>query len=138
MTILQIPVASAMAWLLAFAFAGAGIFNAMGGSVVQAQFRRWGYPAWWNFITAALEMLSAALNANLGIGARGNGVDRCDCHPHMAPGIRSFAPGRGTGRADWHRIGACPCGLRISAGERPRLPPTGHSSRRPLSTRTPR
>ena len=61
MTIFQIPVASAMAWLLAFAFAGAGLFNAIGGAAVQAQFQRWGYPAWWNFITAALELLSAAL-----------------------------------------------------------------------------
>ena len=61
MTILQIPVASAIAWLLALAFTGAGLFNAIGGEVVQAQFLRWGYPAWWNFITAALEMLSAAL-----------------------------------------------------------------------------
>jgi hypothetical protein len=57
----RIPVASAMAWPLAFAFTGAGIFNAMGGAVVQARFLRWGYPAWWNFITAALEILSAAL-----------------------------------------------------------------------------
>jgi hypothetical protein len=48
MPILQIPIASAIAWLLAFAFTGAGIFNAMGGAVVQAQFLRWGYPAWWN------------------------------------------------------------------------------------------
>src|SRR5580692_9823027 len=61
MTISGIPVASAMAWLLASAFAGAGLFNAIGGAAVQAQFLRWGYPAWWNFITAALEMLSAAL-----------------------------------------------------------------------------
>jgi esterase/lipase len=61
MSILQIPIASAIAWLLAFAFSGAGIFNAMGGAVVQAQFLRWGCPAWWNFITAALETLSAAL-----------------------------------------------------------------------------
>jgi Ni/Fe-hydrogenase subunit HybB-like protein len=28
---------------------------------VKAQFMRWGYPAWWNFVTAALELLSAAL-----------------------------------------------------------------------------
>ena len=61
MTILQIPVGSAIAWLLAFAFAGAGLFNAMGGAAVQASFVRWGYPAWWNFVTAALEMFSAAL-----------------------------------------------------------------------------
>lgn len=61
MPILQIPIASILAWLLAFAFAGAGIFNAMGGVAVQARFLRWGYPAWWNFLTAALEILSAAL-----------------------------------------------------------------------------
>ena len=113
MPILQIPIASAIAWLLAFAFTGAGIFNAMGGAVVQAQFLRWGYPAWWNFITGALETLSAALNrssrnANLGISARGNGVDRRGFYRHLAPGIRAFAPGRGAGHANWHRIGACP------------------------------
>ena len=50
-----------MAWLLAFAFAGAGLFNAIGGAAVQARFIRWGYPAWWNFVTAALEVLGAAL-----------------------------------------------------------------------------
>ena len=59
MTIPGIPVA--MAWLLAVALAGAGLFNAIGGAAVQAEFIRWGYPAWWNFVTAALEMLSAAL-----------------------------------------------------------------------------
>jgi hypothetical protein len=42
MTILQIPIASVMAWLPAIAFAGAGLFNAVGGAAVQAQFRRWG------------------------------------------------------------------------------------------------
>jgi len=61
MTILQIPVASAMALLLAFAFGGAGLFNAIGGAAVQAQFLRWGYPAWWNLVTAAFEVLGAAL-----------------------------------------------------------------------------
>ena len=59
MTIPGIPVA--MAWLLAVALAGAGIFNAIGGAAVQAEFIRWGYPAWWNLVTAALEMLGAAL-----------------------------------------------------------------------------
>ncbi len=54
MTILQLPVATAMAWLLAFAFAGAGLLNAMGGASVRAQFKHRGYPAWWNFVTAAL------------------------------------------------------------------------------------
>jgi uncharacterized membrane protein YphA (DoxX/SURF4 family) len=61
MPILQISMASAIAWLLAFAFTGAGLLNAMGGAVAQAQFLRWGYPARWNFVTAALEVLGAAL-----------------------------------------------------------------------------
>jgi DoxX-like family len=61
MSILQISIVSAIAWLLAIAFIGAGVYNAVGGAVVQAQFLRWGYPAWWNFITAALETLSAVL-----------------------------------------------------------------------------
>ena len=61
MTILQIPVADVMAWLLASAFAGAGVFNASGGAAVQAGFIRWGYPAWWNFVTAAVELLGAGL-----------------------------------------------------------------------------
>jgi hypothetical protein len=42
MTILQIPTASVIAWLLAIAFVGAGLFNAVGGAAVQAQFLRWG------------------------------------------------------------------------------------------------
>ena len=61
MTIVQIPIAAGVAWLLAFAFGGAGLFNAFGGAAVQAGFVRWGYPAWWNFVTAAIELLGAAL-----------------------------------------------------------------------------
>jgi drug/metabolite transporter superfamily protein YnfA len=61
MTIFQIPASNAMAWLLAFAFAGAGLFNGIGGASVQSKFLRWGYPAWWNFVTAAVEILCAAL-----------------------------------------------------------------------------
>jgi len=33
----------------------------MGGAAVRAEFLRWGYPAWWNFVTAVFEVLSAAL-----------------------------------------------------------------------------
>lgn len=63
MTIFQIPVSSAIAGLLTFAFTGAGLFNAIGGAAVQAKFVRWGYPVWWNFVTAAVEILCAALVA---------------------------------------------------------------------------
>lgn len=61
MSILQISIVNVIAWLLAIAFTGAGIANAMGGAAVQAQFQRWGYPAWWNFFTAAVEVIAAAL-----------------------------------------------------------------------------
>jgi hypothetical protein len=50
MTIFQIPVADALAWLLALAFAGAGVVNAIGGAleilgaglIVFPQTRLWG------------------------------------------------------------------------------------------------
>jgi len=61
MSIFQISVVNVVAWLLALAFTGAGIGNAVGGAAIQAQFQRWGYPAWWNFVTAALELFVAAL-----------------------------------------------------------------------------
>jgi len=38
-------------WLLAAAFLGAGLFNAIGTSTTQSDFARWGYPAWWNVLT---------------------------------------------------------------------------------------
>jgi len=61
MSIFQISMINVVAWLLALAFIGAGIGNAAGGAAIQAQFQRWGYPAWWNFVTAALEIFDAAL-----------------------------------------------------------------------------
>ena len=61
MSILHVSTVNAAAWLLALAFTGAGIGNAVGGAAIQAQFKRWGYPAWWNFVTSALEVLDAVL-----------------------------------------------------------------------------
>jgi hypothetical protein len=61
MPIFQISTINVAAWLLALAFTGAGIGNAAGGAAIQAQFQRWGYPAWWNFVAAALELFDAAL-----------------------------------------------------------------------------
>jgi hypothetical protein len=63
MTILHWPAAAAMAWLLAVAIGGAGVGNAVGGASVQAGFLRWGYLAWWNFVTAALGLFGAVLIA---------------------------------------------------------------------------
>jgi hypothetical protein len=61
MSIFQVSTMNVVAWLLAVAFMSAGIGNAAGGAAIQAQFQRWGYPAWWNFVTAALEVFDAAL-----------------------------------------------------------------------------
>ena len=61
MSIFQLSSINIVAWLLALAFTGAGIGNAAGGAAIQAQFQRWGYPGWWNFATAAMEIFDAAL-----------------------------------------------------------------------------
>ncbi len=50
-------------WLLAAAFAGAGLFNAIGTPATQTSFVRWGYPAWWFRLTGGLEIASAVLIA---------------------------------------------------------------------------
>jgi hypothetical protein len=63
-------------WLLAAAFFGAGVFNAIGTSRTQSDFARWGYPRWWNILTGGLEIMSAVLialpasrNVGLALGA---------------------------------------------------------------------
>lgn len=50
-------------WLLAVAFCGAGLFNAIGTRATQEDFARWGYPRWWCRVTGGLEIMSAALIA---------------------------------------------------------------------------
>ena len=55
--------ATFLTWILAAAFAGAGLFNAIGTEATQASFVRWGYPAWWCRITGALEIVIAGLIA---------------------------------------------------------------------------
>jgi hypothetical protein len=63
-------------WLLVAAFFGAGLVNAIGTRATRAGFVRWGYPSWWHWVTAGLELLSAILIAlppgragGLGLGA---------------------------------------------------------------------
>lgn len=54
-------------WLLVAAFAGAGLFNAIGTTATQGSFVRWGYPRWWCRVTGALEIAVAALIAFLSL-----------------------------------------------------------------------
>lgn len=50
-------------WALVAAFAGAGLFNAIGTQGTREDFVRWGYPAWWCRVTGALEIAVAAFAA---------------------------------------------------------------------------
>jgi hypothetical protein len=49
--------------LLAVAFTGAGIVNALGVAGTRANLVRWGYPHWWCHVTGALEIAAAVLIA---------------------------------------------------------------------------
>jgi hypothetical protein len=50
-----------LVWLTVAAFAGAGVFNAIGTRGTQEDFTRWGYPGWWCRVTGGLEVVTAAL-----------------------------------------------------------------------------
>ena len=50
-------------WLFVAAFAVAGVINATGTTAVKSDFVRWGYPAWWCYVTGGLELLVAVLIA---------------------------------------------------------------------------
>ncbi len=54
---------SFLVWLLAAAFFGAGLFNAIGTPATQSSFVRWSYPAWWCHVTGGLEMANAVIIA---------------------------------------------------------------------------
>ncbi len=52
-----------LTWVLVVAFAAAGVMNAVGSPPTRESFVRWGYPAWWCWVTGATELLVAALAA---------------------------------------------------------------------------
>lgn len=54
-------VESTLAIVLAVLFAVAGVVNLVRPGGVKRDFARWGYPAWFQWVCGALELLSAAL-----------------------------------------------------------------------------
>lgn len=48
-------------FVLALAFAGAGIANLVGAGSIRDDFRRWGYPSWFHRLTGGLELLGAVM-----------------------------------------------------------------------------
>ena len=51
---------SILATIVAVLFAVAGVVNLAGRGAVKRDFARWGYPAWFQLLCGALELLSAA------------------------------------------------------------------------------
>lgn len=54
-------VSAAATWLAATAFFIGGAVNASGVKSIRDDFRRYGFPSWWCWITAALEIATACL-----------------------------------------------------------------------------
>ncbi|MEX3813607.1 DoxX family protein [Paraburkholderia sp. BR13439] len=52
---------STLAMIVAVLFTIAGVVNLARPGAVKRDFARWGYPAWFQFLCGALELLSAAL-----------------------------------------------------------------------------
>ena len=99
MTLFGIPAATLLAWLLTLAFLGAGVVNALGRGTIKDDFVRWGYPRWWNLVTGALEVATAALIltpatrvVGVGLGAviclaAAATVVRCKDYGHIPPSV---------------------------------------------------
>ena len=99
MTLFSVSGSTLLAWLLALAFLGIGVVNGAGPGAIKDDFVRWGYPRWWNLVTGALEVATAALIltpatrvVGVGLGAviclaAAATVVRCKDYGHVPPSI---------------------------------------------------
>ncbi|MBA2933903.1 DoxX family protein [Sphingomonas sp. CGMCC 1.13654] len=55
------PIEPIAVWLAAAAFAAGGIANATGHPKIRASFTNLGFPGWWCWVTAVLELVTAGL-----------------------------------------------------------------------------
>jgi hypothetical protein len=66
-----------LVWLAAGAFLAGGIANATGHQTIRAGFERLGFPAWWCWVTAALETATALLLIGSGTRYFGLALGAC-------------------------------------------------------------
>jgi hypothetical protein len=52
-----------LAWALAAFFTLGAVINVLAPASIAAEYRRWGYPDWFHFVTGGLELATAALLA---------------------------------------------------------------------------
>jgi hypothetical protein len=52
-----------LAWALAAFFTLGGVINLLAPGSTAAEYKRWGYPDWFHFVTGALELATAVLLA---------------------------------------------------------------------------
>jgi hypothetical protein len=52
-----------LAWALAAFFTLGGVINLLAPGSTAAEYKRWGYPDWFHFVTGALELATATLLA---------------------------------------------------------------------------
>lgn len=53
--------AAAAAWLLGAFFGVGAVINWIAPKVIRDEYARWGYPGWFHYLTAVLELAAAAL-----------------------------------------------------------------------------
>ncbi len=66
-----------LVWLAAAAFLVGGIVNMSGHQKIRAGFVQLGFPSWWCWVTAALELLTAVLLVTAGVRYIGVALGAC-------------------------------------------------------------
>lgn len=61
MIVRRVKWASLLAWALAAFFIAGGIGNIFVSAEIAQDYRRWGYPDWFHYVTGALELCTAIL-----------------------------------------------------------------------------
>jgi membrane-bound metal-dependent hydrolase YbcI (DUF457 family) len=56
-----ITIANLLAWGVALFFMVGGIGNGIAPPAIRADYQRWGYPGWFHYVTAIIELATAAL-----------------------------------------------------------------------------